>query len=171
MGEQSRSEAAIYDMLRKYEGLCAAVREINTARGDEFVSTLTRSLTQVRECLEKKPRPVPLNKIASGLRQGLRETPLILRDLLVNVSPSAQAKVWAALHDAGTSNLSGLLTQENKKLRGVLRRGTIRSEDEWYLLRWRLDQIEGHPEYQSEIVKLNKMLGAYEAVGREIKRT
>ena len=52
--------------------------------------------------------------------------------------------------------------QQQAELRRVLKNGKIRNEDEFYLLRWRLDQIEGSPAAREEEAALVILLDLYE---------
>ena len=162
MPKPSKAEAEIREALQRYEAVCAALFELNHPRSTDLAAGLMKSLAQVREILGAKPRPAPLGVIRTGFLQGYRELPNLLRAVLADVSPAAQAGVWLAFDSPGVSGGSDFMTAQADKAQEVLRRGTVRNDDEWYLLRWRLDQIEGHTAHHEEITSLSQLMDSYE---------
>jgi hypothetical protein len=156
--KRSKSEREILELLQRFDAVLAIVRTLNSPNADRFVELTGQSLAQVRAILRASPQPVPLSKVLAGLRQSLRELPLVLQSLLADAPPSDREKIATAIN---TFASPAFLQEQAEKAREVMRRGVIRSEQEWYLLRWRLDQIEGRGAHQEEITLLWKLLDAY----------
>lgn len=60
------------------------------------------------------------------------------------------------------TNYPTLFRKYKKQLKNILSRGEIVSENEWYLARHRLDEIEGEVGNESEVAILDKLLSKYE---------
>lgn len=151
-----------HELLQRYEAVLAVVRRVQSPKAISFVETVTESLRQIRELLQASPSRVPLSKILTGLRQGLRETPRMMQSVLAEAPPSLRAEVIEVVNGQKTP---AFLEDQAEKARKVLARGSIRNEDEWYLLRWRLDQIEGSSTHRQECELLAKLLDTYESRG------
>lgn len=152
-------ENEILDLLLRYEAVLAIASKFDTPKVDELVAITSQSLSELRDML-RKPRPVPLSKIRTGLRQRFRELPFLLRRLSKEVPRAKRDELLSAI-DA-VSDLPAFLREQEDKVRNVLDAGAIRSDDEWYLLRWRLDQIEADHKHQQEVMSLRNLLDAYE---------
>lgn len=92
-----------------------------------------------------------------GLRQGARESfpgmGRVFRD---------HPNVIEEIRRAGGETLTKLLAYSEQAAR-VLKRGKIRSEDEFYVVRARIDEIEGKPEFRTELDGLYAVVGHYES--------
>ena len=44
----------------------------------------------------------------------------------------------------------------------IVKRGRLRNENEYYLVRYRLDEIDGHVEFQDEAAILLRLLDSFE---------
>jgi len=162
VAKRSKSEKDVLDLLQRYEAVCAILGRLSTPKVDEFLAVTAQSLTQVRDVLRMSPRPTSMGQIRTGLLQGLRELPIVLQSFLADISPSDRDRVFASIGDS-VSGLPGFLKEQADKVRKVTGAGAVRNDDEWYLLRWRLDQIEGDDAHRQEIEALWKLLDAYEA--------
>jgi hypothetical protein len=159
VAKRPKSEMEILELLQRYDAILAIVRKWNGHKAVTFVETISQSLKQTRAWLRASPRPVPLAKLSAGLRQGLRELPRSLQSMMVDACPSDREKILTAINGSGSP---AFLKEQADKAREVMLRRAIRNEDEWYLLRWRLDQIEGQAAHQEEITLLWKLLDAYQ---------
>jgi len=141
VARKSKSEKEIVDLLQRFDAILAIVSRVNTPNADKFVELTGQTLKQCRDLLRVSRRPVPLSKVLEGLRQGLRELPLVLQSTFADTSPSDREKLWREIDEVASTD--AFLQEQSNKVSKVVQRGVIRNEDEWYLLRWRLDQIEG----------------------------
>jgi|SRR6516225_7438685 hypothetical protein len=157
MAKRSKSEMEILDLLQRFDAVLAIVRKVNSPDADKYLEITGQSLRQIRAQLRMSPRPVPLAKVLTGLRQGLRELPLVFGSVLADASPSDRERIAKAINGSA----SPAFLQEQDKARDVMRRGVIRAEEEWYVLRWRLDQIEAEDAHQQESTLLRNLLDAY----------
>ena len=67
----------------------------------------------------------------------------------------------AVTHSQIAAECPDFLERDKERLAKVLSRGHVRSENEWYLLQHRLDEIEGDPQHQEEIEKLWELMDSY----------
>ena len=107
--------------------------------------------------LDKDSAPRP-SEIASGLEQGLREMP----DIIAAVGAQCRPAVAKAFNSAISTEYPEFQSRDEKRLDKVLTRGKIRTESEFYLVRYRVDALEGDPQFEALLRKLYGLLGAYE---------
>ena len=55
---------------------------------------------------------------------------------------------------------------ESQKLERILKRGRLRNENEYYLIRHRLDEVEADASKPEDIARLLTLLDSFEAGGR-----
>ena len=131
------------------------------ANPSEKVQELYRVAAGVRqfvaEARSREPTPTA-SQIVIGLEQGLREMP----DLIGGVDAEWRWAVSRALHDALTTEYPEFLAFDAKRLEKILSRGKIRTEAEFYLVRHRIDVLEGKPELGHELKNLYALIEAYE---------
>lgn len=84
---------------------------------------------------------VTKSAIASGLEQGIRETPLLLRTLPEQIRSLANQALSSALQ----RHAPDLYSKELERLQKIIARGRIKSESEYYLVRYHIDALEGTP--------------------------
>ncbi len=151
----------------KYDKLVALERKIGEgfARIDQpffqylakLYSTAGRGEDSFEE-LRKRDPGVTRSQIAGGMEQGMRD----LKTMLPAQDPSIRSEVMAIFRDAVQSEYPDLFEKDKQRLEKVLARGRIRSENEWYLLQFRLDEIEGYPEFEEETTKIWGIMDSYE---------
>lgn len=107
---------------------------------------------------EEKPRATR-SAIAAGMEQGLRDLPNILATLPEQERRNALNTYRRIMQ----SSLPNFFESELKKREQIITRGKIKNDREWYLLRDRVDEIEGNASQTSELVVLYKLLDSYEA--------
>ena len=145
----------------KLVALCTKISE-NFARIDHpttqnFAKWFGDSNEETFEEIMKEDPSVTRSEIAGGLEQGIRD----LAMMLPAQDPAIRSAALAAFRDALQSEYPEFLEREKERLAKVLARGHVRSENEWYLLQSRLDEIEGDPEYEEETKKLWDMIDNY----------
>jgi hypothetical protein len=96
--------------------------------------------------------------LLAGMRQGARELVYLLAMLPDSERPQAIAEVQVA----GGPWLAALLNGTARRSAAIAKRGRIRSEDEFYCVRERIDQLEGTPDDTSvELRNLYALVDAY----------
>ncbi|MCX7360861.1 MAG: hypothetical protein NTV97_03105 [Alphaproteobacteria bacterium] len=103
---------------------------------------------------------VPRSSIATGLKQGLRETPRILHGF----PDPIREHLLKAFQRILLEEAPDFFPDEGNKLVGIVKRGRIRNEDEYYLVRHRADEIEGRVAHEDEVAVLLRLLDGYEGV-------
>lgn len=101
--------------------------------------------------------PVPKSEIAKGLEQGVNELPQFFEE----IEPGLRANAFHAYYSAVNAVIPGYQEKLANRIQRIIRRGKIKTESEFYLLRNRLDQIEGGGTNEESIV--SELLGKYEA--------
>lgn len=117
------------------------------------------ALTQIDEILGSTNNPVKPSQLALGFEQNLREIPLILADLPEQIRPSA-VKVF---YKVVGNHLPNFFEKNKTQLDHIVSKGQIRTENEWYLVRLRVDEIEGHSSSETELEVLYELLSKFEA--------
>ena len=107
--------------------------------------------------IKKKEPSVTRSQIAAGLEQGIRD----LSMMLPAQDPEIRSVAMSAFRDAMRSEYPEFLERDKQRLAKVLGRGHIRSENEYYLLQSRLDEIEGDPEFEDETKRLWDIMDNY----------
>jgi len=109
------------------------------------------------EEIKKQEPSVTRSQIAAGLEQGIRD----LSMMLPAQEPEIRSAALSAFRDALKAEYPEFLERDKQRLAKVLGRGHIRTENEWYLLQSRLDEIEGDPEYEEETKRLWDLMDNY----------
>ena len=150
--------------MTKVEKLCAAYESFGRAIAsvpDEQARALTRVSEGVREfvagALQRVPRPTP-SQVATGLEQGWRETPELIRGVAQQWRPEV-ARAW---EDANQANYPEFLAKEKLRLQNVLARGKIKTESEFYRVRHEIDVLEAAANRKDELQCLYSLVDAYE---------
>ena len=107
------------------------------------------------------PAGVPRSALASGMEQGLRETPMLLQSM----SAEARKSAAQALAEATSSHYPDFPAKDAERLAKIKARGNIRSESEFHLIRYQVDLLEGEPSQQQEVRLLYELVGKFEARG------
>ena len=97
------------------------------------------------------------SKALEGLRQAINDTIEDSQDL----SPQAIQELDAALRSAGIISLIELRRRYSRKYKSIVRRGTIRNETEYYLIKGILDGCTEALD-ATEVDQLGTLLSAYE---------
>ena len=109
-----------------------------------------------------EPSGTTRSAFASGMEQGLRETPILLRSM----QPEARKCAVQALAAATSVHYPDFLHKDAERLAKIKARGSIRSENEVYLVRHHVDLLEGEPGQEEELRLLYELVDRFEARGR-----
>lgn len=124
----------------------------------ELADTWDNALEKMHSILREKNPPVTRSAMTGGMEQGLRETPAFFFAL-----PEAQRRVALQVFcRVVETHVPGFFKRDQDALKRVYMRGRIKNENEWYLLRHRVDEIEGELSHASELERLYTLLGEYE---------
>ncbi len=104
------------------------------------------------------PVGVPPSALAAGLEQGLRDIPMLLQ----SISPEARKSAAQALAEATSTNFPDFLAKDAERLAKIKARGSIRSENEYLLIRHQVDLLEGKPTQEQEILLLYELVEKFE---------
>ena len=109
---------------------------------DPWASNLAKQSNAVRATVEKtlgKEPGATKGQFAAGLEQGLRDTP----DFIAMISPEWRSQVAKALNSAVLTAYPEFLAKDAERLEKIRSRGKIRTESEYYLIRHKIDVLEG----------------------------
>ena len=150
----------------KYDKLIAVNRKLgeNFARidhpGMQYLAKLFGGAGEGEDSFEeikKRDPSVTRSQIAAGMEQGIRD----LSMMLPAQDPEVRSAAMSAFRDAMDSEYPEFLERDKQRLAKVLARGHVRTENEWYLLQSRLDEIEGNPEHEDETKRLWELIDNY----------
>jgi len=141
-----------------YTQLINEFRSLKHPKLDELANSLEKSFTQIDEWLAQPTPPVTRSALVTGMEQGLRETPQILADFPAELRELALKAYWKIVEHY----VPDFVEKDRELIEKVKERGKIRNEREWYLLRHRVDELEGREGHNSELDALYELLGEYE---------
>ena len=105
-----------------------------------------------------EPSGSPRSAFASGMEQGLREMPMLLRSM----PPEARKCAAQALAAATSAHYPDFLKKDTERIAKIKARGSIRSESEFYLVRHLVDLLEGEPNQEKELRLLHELMDRFE---------
>lgn len=85
---------------------------------------------------------------------------MALRDFPVSIRRHLTDTFRRILQEEAPDFISG----DRDKLALIIKRGRLGNEDEYYLVRHRLDEIEAYPEHRDEAAILLGLLDGFEAI-------
>ena len=109
---------------------------------DPWASKLAKQSNAVRTTVDRtlgKEPGATKSQFAAGLEQGLRDTP----DFIAMVSPEWRAHVAKALNNAVQTAYPEFLAKDAERLEKIRDRGKIKTDSEYYLIRHKIDVLEG----------------------------
>ncbi len=145
-------------LISTYNELDKQLRALNYPELNGILESWSMSTSQMKSAIndaEKKIRP---SQLVSGLEQGLNETPLNFSDL-ADDKRTTSLKVF---YDVVESNIPGFFNKITSRLASVVTLGQIETEDDWRIIRNRIDVIEGQDKYRDELSTLYNLIGTYE---------
>jgi hypothetical protein len=99
-------------------------------------------------------------KLVGGMRQGLRDIPLV-----VGGFPAAiRTPLLSAFECIVEEEIPGFASSDRSKLARALERGRVRNRDEWDVVRHRIDEIETNDRQRKELERLHRLLESFERV-------
>ena len=118
------------------------------------------SASQYRELASMSSPPVTSSALVAGIDQGLREFPELIIDL--KLADAVSMEVIRRFHSIVDKYIPGYFDKDKKKLSRIIRVGKIKSEKEYYLVRFRMDEIERLGENREEYMQLDMLLLNFE---------
>ncbi len=157
--EQRRSRFDVYSIV--YDRFNDELLKCN----DPHAATLARGWVDAKakfaNWLSDPAKKVSRSSMASGIEQGLREIPMLLSGVPAPIGERLIKAFRQILQEEAPDFLSG----DSDKLMRIVKRGRLRNEREYHLVRHRLDEIEGHSEHYDETAILLGPLDSFEAIG------
>ena len=99
------------------------------------------------------------SQLASGMEQGLRELPMALRAERC----AGRAEILEALHKAIAANYPDFFRHDEALLASIVDRSKIRNAKEYYLVRHRIDELEGDAGAVDECNRLYELIDRFES--------
>ena len=134
----------------------AALSGVGSNELAPILQGFSKSLDQINSWLIDNKFPAPKSEIGKGLEQGINDLSVLIGDL----EPKFRSKAFTAYYDAVNSVNPDYFEKLNAKIQRIIKRGQIKTESEFYLLRNRLDQIEGKGTHEENTI--SELLGQYE---------
>lgn len=153
---QERTLARI-DKLTKLVAVFDQFHEAIARVDDPTAKRLVENWAGIRhQYLE--PAGAPRSALASGMEQGLRETPMLLQSM----HPEARKCAVQALAAATLAHYPDFINKDAVRLAKIKARGSIRGENEFYLVRHHVDLLEGEPSQEQELRLLYELMDRFE---------
>jgi len=133
----------------------ASIPDVRVQALHEMASGVRAFVATAREA---SPRPSS-SAIASGLEQGLRETPLLIAEVAAKWRP----QVSVALNESLLAEYPEFIERDRERLHKIVTRGSIRTEAEFYLVRHKVDLLEGVAGEGQSLHRFYSFVDAYEA--------
>ncbi|GAA5786305.1 hypothetical protein [Chitiniphilus shinanonensis] len=145
----------------KYRRLINIFNELSAvfmASGDSKLVLLATSLDKALSQFDTPPLPAPASVIATGLEQGLRETP----EFFSALPDPLRQQMYATYRTIVERHLPDYFAKDAQHLEKIMTRGKIRNEREWYLVRYQVDLLEGEAQHRDRLDQCYRMLDAFE---------
>lgn len=140
-----------------YQKVADEFSDTGSKKLSSIIESFSKSIEQINSWVTENKLPAPKSEIAKGLEQGLNELPLLFED----IEPELQEKVFGKFYDVVNSVIPDYFEKIDAKIQGIIKRGKIKSDSEFYLIRNWLDQIEGSGTKEESTV--SGLLDKYEA--------
>lgn len=148
------------DNLIKLVAVFDQFHEAITRLDDPTAKRLVENWAAIRhQYLE--PAGASRSVLASGMEQGLRETPMLLQSM----RPEARKYAVQALAAAALAHYPDFINKDAERLAKIKARGFIRGESEFHLVRHHVDLIEGNPNQEEELRLLYELMDQFEDRG------
>ena len=157
MTTNSGKHGKLEKLIAVYEHFAQEIETIP----DPWASKLAKQSNSVRAAVERalgKEPGATRSQFAAGLEQGLRDTP----DFIAMISPEWRAQVAKALNHAVKTAYPEFIAKDAERLKKIQARGRIRTESEYYLIRHKIDVLEGTSDTDllTELYKLADSFGS-----------
>jgi hypothetical protein len=147
----------------KYEKLFAVYEEYTQAiagLNDPMAAMLCASWETTKRTYERAlASGSRKSQLAAGMEQGLRELPMALRA----EGGGRHADILAQLHGAITTHFPEFFKEDAALLAAVVDRAKIRNGKEYYLVRHRIDELEGDAGAAAERDLLYRLVDRFES--------
>ena len=155
--ETSMQRTKLQKLVATYERFGVDIADVPDQWAQQLHRTSSGIAGSVSALLAKDGAPKP-SQVASGLEQGLRETP----DIIAAISAQWRPTVAQAFRNAVAAEYPDFFSKDSQRLDKVLARGHIKTESEFYLVRYFVDALQSEPDAASRVSQLYAMLDAYE---------
>ena len=152
----TRSTTRYDKLLATFEDLIAAISDVQ----EPMIAHLCSSWESTKNGYEQALRSgATKSQIASGMEQGLRELPMLFHE----VSGEHRVQLLNVLHIAVTKNFPEFFKKDASLLTSVVERKKIRNAREYYLIRHRIDELEGDASNLGERERLYQLVDQFES--------
>ena len=146
-----------YDKLfAAYEKFTKSICEVDDPIVAAICSSWESAKANYGQAVESGVRK---SQIAQGIEQGLREMPMMMS----MVEKEKRERVLAILRVSLDDTFPEFFKQDATLLAAVIQRSKIRNEREYYLVRHRIDQLEGEADVPTELALLYQLVDEFEA--------
>lgn len=146
-------------LFNVYEELSNELERLDIDELEPLLDAWKVSLGQVREIVGDSASPVKPSQLVAGFEQGLRDAQLILGDF-PEQNRSRAMKVFRSIVRL---HMPRFFEKYEQQLKRIVEKGKISNEHEWYLVRHRVDEIEGLESSEAEVRMLDELMAKYEA--------
>jgi hypothetical protein len=146
-------------IVAAYERFGADIADVSDQWAQQLHRTSSGVAGSVSVLLAKDGAPKS-SQVASGLEQGLRETP----DIIAAVSAQWRPAVAQAFRNAIAAEYPDFFSKDSQRLDKILTRGHIKTESEFYLVRHFVDALEDELDSATRVSQLYAMLDAYQRI-------
>jgi predicted urease superfamily metal-dependent hydrolase len=150
--------------MTKFDRLTAVLddfhRQLETEQ-HEFIVRLRQGWASAKRDYAKalQARAVTRSVIASGIEQGIRETPMLLQALPEHVRVFASQALSSALQ----RHAPDLHAKDLERLNKIVAKGKIKGESEYHLVRHHIDTLEGTAEGSALLSTLYALEDAFQS--------
>lgn len=146
-------------LVNVYKELAEELSKLNSPELEPLLNGWSVSLGQVNELINNPDNAIKPSQLASGFEQGLRDVHLMLG----NLNTQYRSPAIKVFYKIVGSHLPNFFQKSKVQLQCIVAKEHIKNENEWYLVRHRVDEIEGQPNNEAELAVLNELLGKFEA--------
>jgi hypothetical protein len=143
-----------------YEELSQELGKFDNSYLEKLIISWSKSINEVNEWLSDPDCTVKSSQITSGFEQGLRELPSLLVDLPVEI----RSPVIQVFNQVVSYHLPKFFEKSKAQLQAIVSKGKIKNENDWHIVRLRMDDIEGQPNFNKEFEVLDELLRVFEEI-------
>ena len=156
--ELAKPKTKLDRLVKAYVELGNEFRDLD----NPVLEKLAAPFLSVTNWLDEVNAKAKRSALVGGLEQGLREVPTILTSS--NLPVDVQRLAFKAYYHVVEKNIDGFFIKDLEKREKIVARGKIKSENEFYLIRNRVDEIEGEASFKIELSVLYKLIDDYEKI-------
>ena len=139
MNTSKPKQTKLEKLVAVYEHFGSEISIIPDEWAEKLVKT-SKSVVVMHRGIMSGERKIKPSEMASGLEQGLRDTP----DFIAMVSPQWRSDVAKSFRMAIEAKFPDFLAKDEQRLIKIRERGKIRTDSEYYLIRHLIDVHEGN---------------------------